>query len=395
MACPGSVALCDTVPEQSPSSYALEGTQAHEVLEAIVRVQLSGNDGAVIAENEGVLKAAPKDMNDAVDVAFDYIGDLVEQTPFVIVERQMELPSEIAPGEVGGTVDYAFYFKDEGLVEVIDYKHGAGVPVEVKGNKQARIYALEIIWANFWRFDRVKLTIIQPRAFHPDGPIRSEVLSVAEMLDFHADVEQAILAAQRPDAPLVVGEEQCRWCPAKLICPAREKLALELTQNDFAGVTTVAPGSMSPEKIGDILSKKDMVIDWLKAVEEEGYRLAMSGTEIPGQKLVDAIGRRSWAGDINTVSASLAAIVPTFTPDDFMERSLIGVVEAEKKIKAGAKAAGVSINEATQKFAFLTTKKSSGKLQLVSNDDKRPAVNPAKTAFEGATMLPQITGDLQ
>jgi hypothetical protein len=46
-----------------------------------------------------------------------------------------------------------------------------------------------------------------------------------------------------------------------------------------------------------------------------------------------------------------------------------------------------------KQFAFLTTKKSSGKLQLVGLEDTRPAVNPASEAFKGVVMLPHITGE--
>ena len=81
-------------------------------------------------------------------------------------------------------------------------------------------------------------------------------------------------------------------------------------------------------------------------------------------------------------------------PDEFTKQALLGVLEAEALIKTAAKPKGkAAVTEALKQFAFLTTKKSSGKLQLVGIEDPRPAVDPAQQAFQGVVMLPHITGE--
>ena len=360
MNCPGSIRLCESIPEPPPTSYALEGTQAHEILERAL------TDG---------LAEGPDDMVEAVRVAVDYVRRRVLSGCEMLVEQKFEIPH--LP-HVGGTADVALYHP--GLLEIVDYKHGSGVAVEVEDNKQLSVYGLGILeTARQWRIETVKLTIIQPRAFHASGPIRSWTTTPADLLDFHTDIEEAVARALEPDAPLIVGEAQCRWCPAKAICPARESMALVAAREAFEDVRPLAL-TLPLERISDILSKKALIEDWFEAVEQEGYRLAMSGVAIPGFKLVQPVGKRQWEGDVRSIADELAVLTKSL-PDDFLVEKLIGVIEAEKKVKPFGKAA-------LEKFNTLTVKSSSGKLQLVEENDKRPAVAPASQAFESVTYIP-------
>ena len=380
--CPGSVALCDGLPEQR-SIYAEEGTRAHEVLETI------------LLSSTGTALAPSPEIAEAVQVAVDYVAARRAAHPNLKIWIEQQVTPEVlaAPGDVGGTSDIILYYPDEFLLEVVDYKHGAGVAVEAKGNKQMRTYA-DGAWNGFGLPVRtIRTTIIQPRAFHPDGPIRSEDLSVAELMDFHVDLEEAVERCLQPDAPLVPGEAQCRWCPAKTSCPALENRALAIAGEAFTHVRQITPEALpdaktlTPDRIGYILQAKRALLGWLEAVEEEGYRLAMAGTQIPGSKLVAATGRRAFEGTVEEVSTKLEEITG-LPAKEFTKETLLGVVEAETLVKRQAR----DKKKALEAFAFLTTKKSSGKLQLVSDDDKRPAVVPASEAFAGVVQLPHITG---
>jgi hypothetical protein len=374
MACPGSIRLCDGLPETT-SAYAAEGTLAHEWLQY-----------KMVGGRKPDQDATPE-MLEAVEEFKAIIKrevlkgpEWVENIVASIVEKQVAFSSN---SDVGGTMDYAACISEIETAWFFDFKYGAGVPVDVIDNKQLRIYAQATIDTYGWNPATIHLGIFQPRAFHEGGRWRTETITPADLLDFHTDVEEAVARALEPDAPLIPGEAQCRWCPAKLICPAREKMALDA----FAGVKLlpVSPNGLTPERVGDVLSKKDMVIDWLDAVEQEGYRLAMSGVVIPGFKLVAPVGKRQWEGDVRSIADELAVLTKSL-PDDFLVEKLIGVIEAEKKVKKFGK-------EAMEKFAKLTVKGSSGKLQLVGADDARPAQLPASQAFEGVTYIP--TGETE
>lgn len=409
MACPGSVRLCDGLPE-TKSSYALEGTQAHELLEAMLLNLKVGAAGVLAAKRA----AAPQDMIDAVQIAFEYVSDLLDANPGceMAVEKKFELPSQAAPGEVYGTSDVVIYSPTLRKLWVLDYKHGSGVPVDIIGSKQLRFYALGALVETNRPVDKIEITIMQPRAFHPSGPIRSEVFDVAELVYFFDEIESAIQCAKDaaveydvlPDsnsraqwaaALLKLGDEQCRWCPAKTFCPAREKQALALVRQDFTDVKQVTAESLpvvnelSPDRIGHILTFKDLVEDWLDAVEKRGIELAKTGVFIPGRKLVEPVGRRTY-NDAEKVAVEVAVLTaePVAT---FQETVPLGVTAMEKKIKEIMKPRGKELFDAVLKaFAFLTTKKSSGNLTLVADSDPRPAVNQAQSAFEGVTIVPMV-----
>lgn len=124
MTCPGSVAACMDLPDSS-SSYADEGTAAHEMAERI----LLGEDGKALvgqcAEN-GVEFTA--DMLREVLKYTGYVQDMVQSTGGVLLVEQ-RLPLLPLTGEdAHGTADAVILAGDELIV--IDLKFGMGVRVD-------------------------------------------------------------------------------------------------------------------------------------------------------------------------------------------------------------------------------------------------------------------------
>ena len=380
--CPGSMRLCDRI-EERPSKYAEEGTRAHEWLQ----FKLIGGAKPV--------HEFTAEIEDAVAV-FKEEAKKIPGPINMIVEQQASVRGTAAGDDVGGTADFGAFNPELRKMWLLDFKFGAGIAVEATNNKQLRSYDLSLMDTYGWNPIEIENVIVQPRAFHPLGPVRRENLLLADLCDFRWDLDEAVARCLEPDAPLIPGEEQCRWCPAKTICPALESRALALAGGNFTSVQQITAESLSavneltPDRIGRILAMKGVLEGWLKAVEEEAYCLAISGVAIPGRKLVQAIGRRSWDDEDDAVALKLAEIVPNSTSSEFLVTKLIGVTEAEKKVKAGVRAAGGDIKKALEYFAFLTAKQSSGKLQLVSDDDRRPAVSPTSEAFAGVVQLPYI-----
>ena len=120
-------------------------------------------------------------------------------------------------GELYGTLDADVHSPFRRLT-VIDFKYGKGV-VEAQGNVQLGIYALDPI--NYYMYDEVELAIVQPRAWHKEGPVRS-YLTTPERLEKWARevVAPAAKETRKPNAPLFAGDH-CKWCLGKPGCPAR------------------------------------------------------------------------------------------------------------------------------------------------------------------------------
>jgi hypothetical protein len=118
--------------------------------------------------------------------------------------------------------------------------------------------------------------------------------------------------------------------------------------------------------------------------------LALDGVQIPGQKLVRPAGRRTWEGDVSKLAGELATMTNTQS-SDWCELTMLGVTEAEGKLKAALRPLGkTAIAEGLTKFAFLAPKKYSDKLTLVPENDSRPAVNRVLDDLTDVKVLPHI-----
>lgn len=417
-ACPGSVALCESLPPAPESEYAKEGTQAHELLEGyLARWQAGHKD--FDASDRWV--SAPKDMRDAVQECVDYVLEILDQhdDAQLYLEKQFQIPSVAAPGDVWGTSDIVIYVPSWQLVYIIDYKHGAGKIVDVgtreNPNKQLMFYAYGVV-SSFpdWDVTEVVLSIVQPRVNHASNTCYAELtVPTLNIQNFWFALEEEILECLQPNAPLIPGEEQCQFCSAAVSCPAREKMALAVIGSTFDDVRMITKDSfpdveaMSVDRLGHVLAMADLIENWFKAVRARGMQLALAGTHVPGFKIVEAMPRRSFDlpeepndEDILTVARNLAKIAEgRIAAINFTQRKLLGIGDTEKLLKDDARENAPkgkkkeAVEAVTKQFAFLTTKKSSGTLSLVPDDDARPAVNRASDAFAGVVPLPYITGE--
>ena len=130
-----------------------------------------------------------------------------------------------------GTVD-ATIAEPFGTLEVVDYKYGAGIVVEPEDNTQLLLYAIGAAHEFDYNFEDVKLTIIQPRAPHALGPIRSWTTSIENLKKWATVFRQAVIACEEPDAPLKAGDH-CRFCRAASTCPEITDKAFQSAQIVF------------------------------------------------------------------------------------------------------------------------------------------------------------------
>jgi len=220
--CPGSVQLTKDLPEET-SSFADEGTLAHDVHEAILTDNAMFNFGIISDE-----------MLNAVKISTSYIQNVIENRGLneidLLVEVELSLKSYDVPGLEGGTAD-ALLITCPPIsnkiteIELIDYKHGAGIAVDVEGNTQLMLYALgAVLTLRLADHVRVKMTIAQPRRYHKDGIIRSCSLSARDLRRWGLDVmiPMAKLAIT-DDAHFNPSKSTCQWCLANGNCDAQTK----------------------------------------------------------------------------------------------------------------------------------------------------------------------------
>lgn len=217
--CPGSERLEDGLPEES-SAQSEEGVLLHKHM----------------AEPELSRRKLPSSQRDLLNTAgrlvkeiFDRVQAQFGELPVVKTggyERELWLHRGIR-SLFPGHCDIWEYVAEKKLLVIIDHKFGYKVVTPAAANLQLRSYA--VMGAEQHDCDHVVVAITQPRL-----PVDDRLtLAVYSRDDIKASRQQLYDiwdACKEPDAPLVAGEEQCRYCKARLICPAF-KAKVEQGQN--------------------------------------------------------------------------------------------------------------------------------------------------------------------
>lgn len=350
--CPGSVRLSADIPGTT-SSYAAEGTLAHEMAEKWLRygkVSPPPECGHEMAEN----------VRPYVEIIRREIA--ADPNCNVFYEHKFDL-SKLRKG-LYGTADCVIYFYNSKILKVFDLKYGAGIPVEALGNMQMQYYGLGAMISLGFICKEIHAIIVQPRCQHELGPIRTSKLSSVDMLEFMADLIAAAKRTEDPNAPLLAGKH-CRFCPAAGICPEIQNQALRAAQAEFLPTL-----SYDPQKLSDTLEKLPLVETWIKGVRDFAYKEAERGREIPGFKLVDKRPVRKWINEDKTIE--ILDMMTSLTSDKYYDKSLKSVAQVESLLSKDEKKI---LNDLVEKV-------SSGK-SLVHDSDSRPsAVDSAKLDFE-------------
>ena len=370
--------------ESSP--YAQEGTKAHALAEIKVRKAFYAADGmtttvysrmsqeerdaytGINAFRYDALRAElgeiPSDMEHATDAYCDVVMEKYlsakdqDASTRLLLEQRLDYSRWVPSGF--GTGDCVIV--SDSLLEVIDYKHGVGIPVDAVDNPQLRLYGLGAIakFGQLYDFPAVRMTIIQPRL----ESVSEETLGRVELLDWaEAEVREKAQQAWKGIGDFVPGDH-CRFCPAKAVCSARVAEALKLFRYGFE-----TPGLIPDEQIPGILETLDVAEAWIKDFRAYAEKQALNGQKFPGWKLVRGKKpNRRWA-DPEEVRAQL--LRAGYAPGQIETTSLKPVGEIEKTI--GAKAFRALVGGLVAQ--------GEGRLTLVPESDKRLEYASADAAF--------------
>ncbi len=298
-----------------------------------------------------------------------------EQKGHLEVERRVDL-SRWMPGQFG-TADTILVAPD--CMTVNDFKGGAGELVEAVENGQILIYALGA-WDNIAQHlvpdagpdYRIRLVIDQPRA----GGISVWETTLGYLLDFGEKVRFAAARTYEPDAPLHAGLKQCRWCPIKTTCNEHARFVLDLfgskfediDEADMIGAPPKMPSEVTLDRRSYIIQHASMFSQWLSGLQAAALADALAGRPTPGLKAVlGRAGARQWR-DEDEAAKALSGLLPK---DKVFEASVISPTTAEKRMTT----------KQWEKVEGMVTR-SPAQPTLVSDTDKRPAIEPVATKFD-------------
>ena len=290
MHCPGSVALCATMPKPEQSAYAGEGEAAHTLLEDYLRNRKRvpfDRIGDMIGEFE-----VTEEMAEAVSFADGVIQVEIAKGGEVLIEKKVE----IAPG-ISGYLDVAIV-KPYDSITVIDFKYGKGVVVSAVDNTQLLLYGLPL--ALQAEVKDIKLMIIQPRT---DGQVSTWCCDSDYMSTFADELTRKIALTKEPKA-LVSSGSWCKWCWAKPICPALRKSISDALPAipEKASIFPDVKG-LSVQTVKKILDYRDLIEEWLSAVAGYAQEVAEAGGVIPGYELAQKRANRRWIDEATALQA--------------------------------------------------------------------------------------------
>jgi hypothetical protein len=388
--CPGSIREEAKYPDTGSGPAAADGTHSHTLLEYCIKNGLSDPHdqvGEVFNDHEGTFMV-DSDRAARVKFAIQYIRDSSANGLLPVISEQRVDPEHLlGRKDLSGTVDCQII---SDVLELIDYKDGMGV-VTAEGNMQLEQYAYGVL-AGYklpvngnYPFNTVRMTIIQPKlAMKGMNPITSHEVSVRELLANMGTIISQAAATDAPDAPLVPGDSQCKFCRAKGSCSALANNVMKEVGIMFQPVVTETldvaqqsadkdPATMDDAQIRQIMEAAPLMRQLLEAVEKEALRRLESGGSIPGLKLVNGRGSRAWALPEEEMAEKLVKMgIPKSA---VYETKLVTPAKAEKLTWEKKDGTKVTLTERQLKRMDQEyVSKLAGKLTVVPESDGRPAV---------------------
>lgn len=366
--CIPSIALSADLPEAPASQAALDGTFAHEWGEHCLRNGIWNASEFVGVTLEGHDKPLEHSVAENVNLYLGLVEKILEPEDELFIESRFSLAKYFGGTNDGdGTADCVIYKPATKHLHVIDYKNGFGA-VEVEGNTQAIQYALGA-WEIFRERGVQKITIwiVQPRC----GAPKKWSISAADLFDYGADLSDDFAKTKLLNQPFVPGKH-CTFCKANIFgkCTAVREHSTREAATGFEAIVRHNQGwQLQPQELGDMLKRAEAIRAYLKALDELADTEAKAGRVPAGRKWVATPGRRIWNPDLGGDVAIAKAI----------ERIIPGAAVWDEKLKT---APALEKDLGKKEFAKLEAlvSKTAGGYSLVSEDDRRPAVEYARAA---------------
>lgn len=357
IACPPSARATEGLPGET-SKYAEEGTRAHELCEKALRYKLAKWEAGIPFDllSDWAQQSMPTEMFNAVCRYTSFIHELwvgFPCRPGVFIEQEVDV-SQWVPGGFG-TCDCLLI--GDGILHIIDFKYGQGVPVSPEHNPQLMYYALGAyaLFDGIDEVDTVRLSIVQPRM--QEEPQTWE-LPLADLLTWAREVLQPVAELAWKGEGVYHPGGHCRFCKAYPSCRAWQK-----QYGPLAGFEPYPePATLSDEELGEWLQKLEGLAAYAKDLEEYAQQALLDGRSLPGWKLVQGRSTRKWT-DQDAAFQQMEhdgideAMLYTRTP--------ISLTAAEKMI--GKKKFADTMS------AFIT--RAPGTPKLAAASDPRPAYN--------------------
>ena len=306
------------------SAYADEGTRAHETLAE-----------ALGLPNPYDVKFQSEEEEKHLPLAFEWVSQIRNYHPEAELFREIAVnPAPyVGTNHCKGTADIIIPVPF-GPIYVADLKFGVGVVVDAIDNMQLMLYGLGAL-AEFERkhgyvFTELVLTIIQPRAYHPAGPVREWRVPYTEAMQWAKDLGAKAAEALGPRPVFRPGEDACRFCPAAGVCRHLAEYSLSRVRKIFDDIVDYEAeykdvNCLTNVELGHILDNSPLIRRFLDEAYNHALQYETRGGFIPGWGLKEKQSNRMWDED--------EEMLEFYFGDEIYQtkRALISPAAAEKK----------------------------------------------------------------
>lgn len=293
----GRLAYCRAAPTMEhdypgdDTQSSREGTAAHEYAYGL----MDGTEGLAV----GVLNAATRleytqEMADGAQLYADDIASTLgpQWRGYVRLEQRIDLDN-LHP-EAWGTPDaLAVYPKH---IFCWDYKFGH-LYVDAFENWQMIGYVSKLVESlspEDELITKVTLTVVQPRSFHPDGPIRRWTVWAWELRPYLNTLKGWLAEAMETDVQASPHPKACAYCSARPQCVALRNAAYAAM--DYARAKQAV--KLQPHELGIELSRVEDMEALLEAyrtgLEEETEGALRHGVAVPGYTMAPGRAVLQW-----------------------------------------------------------------------------------------------------
>ena len=283
MACPASVHLSVGIPDSPSGEAAQIGTAIHALAELCWQTEDNPKNYVnklvegirITSENA---EFAQLHLETIKRLETDLGRVLVEQHGTVLNTMQIQL---------SGTCDVVGYSVKDSIIEIVDLKTGRNY-VDAD-SAQLKIYALAMM-RELGDFQTIRLTIVQPQV----GANRTHQMTLAELNEWRSkELMKAIEDISYMNAYPTPSRDACKYCPAKLHCPALQEMA--------KSVTLKPNKELSEEEISYWLDQAELVEGFYEELRKYATKRLEDGGAIPGWNLVPKRAIRKWKAAIDTI----------------------------------------------------------------------------------------------
>jgi len=276
MACPASVHLSVGIPESPSGEAAQTGTAIHALAELCWQTEDDPKnyidklvEGIRITEQNAEFAQLHLDTIKRLEKDLGRV--LVEQHGTVLDTMQLQL---------AGTCDVVGYSVKDSIIEIVDLKTGRNFVSA--DSAQLKIYALAMMKA-LGDFQTIRLTIVQPQV----GANRTHEMSLYDLFQWRDnELMKAVNSIATMNAYPTPSRDACKYCPAKLHCPALREKAYELP---------LAPTKeLTDSEIATWLEQGELVEAFYEELKKVATKRLEDGAAVPGWNLVPKRAIRKW-----------------------------------------------------------------------------------------------------